>query len=230
MSAVTPRWSLESTLHRARVAYRLATKYQSFVEPRLSPGLLAQLLADRALLGDSNAQASLALTNQKTATSAERELAAEAHALIMQIREAVARSRNVPDDLRTNIGIGDGLRAIDTSKVIAGLDAVISSAVPLGSCGVLPQDILDATQLRDALHAADLKQNAARDLRSNLAESREDTQLRVQASVDEIAGRAPLAFRKDKLLQARFERVVSASGPTPEDDAEAGAEPAPTPA
>jgi len=221
-----PRWTLDDTLRRGRLAYRLVNKHVSKVEPRLSAGLLNQLKTDRAALGDASAGGTSALTAQKTATSHERDTAAEGHALVMQIREVVARTAGASPTLRTAIGIGDGLRADSTPKVIAALDSVVNNAVALGFCGVLTEDIEEAKTLAADLRAADASQGSAKDARSNTTEDRIDTQLRIERAIDEISSRGTLAFRKDKVIAERFGRLVSSGGPTAEDEADAGSEPA----
>jgi hypothetical protein len=225
-----PRWLLEDAKRRARIAYRLATKHDKEVEPRLDAGLLDQLKADRAALGDATASRTTVLTGQKIATSHERSTATDGHTLVMGIREVVARTATASQTLRTAIGIGDGLKADNTAKVIAALDSLVTNAVALGFCGVLAEDIDEAKTIAADLRAADTGQADAKDARSDKTEDRIDTQLRVERAIDQISSRGTLAFRKSKVIAERFGRLVSSGGPTAADEADAGEEPAETPA
>ena len=229
-----PRWSPDDAKRRARIAYRLATKHQAAVEPRLSPGLLAQLAADRAALGDASVGSLSALATQKTATATERDLAAKGHRLALRVREVIRRSPNAPAHLWAALGIGDALRPGDTAGVAAALDALASQAAALAAHGILPSDIAKAQALSAQLKGADASQDASRDARAVAIEDRVDAQLRLERAVDQIASRGAMAFDEDVPAEAviveRFERLVSASGPTAEDETDAGPEPAPAPA
>ena len=229
-----PRWSTDDAKRRARIAYRLATKHQAAVEPRLSPGLLAQLAADRAALGDASVGSLSALTGQKTATATERSLAEKGHRLVIRVREVVRRSATAPAHLWAALGIGDNLRPGDTAGVAAALDAVVAQAAALAAHGILPGDVAKAQALSAQLKGADAGQDASRDARASATEDRADTQLRLERAVDEISSRGAMAFDDDVPAEAaiveRFERLVSTSGPTAEDETDVGPEPAPAPA
>ena len=229
-----PRWSPDDAKRRARVAYRLATKHQAAVEPRLSPGLLAQLAADRAAIGDASVGSLSALTGQKTATATERDVAEKGHRLVLRVREVIRRSPSAPAPLWAALGIGDNLRPTDTAAVAAALDALAGQAAALAAHGILPSDIAKAQALSAQLKGADASQDASRDARAVAIEDRVDAQLRLERAVDQIASRGAMAFDEDVPAEAviveRFERLVSASGPTAEDETDAGPEPAPAPA
>jgi len=229
-----PRWSPDDAKRRARIAYRLATKHQAAVEPRLSPGLLAQLAADRAALGDASVGSLSALTGQKTATATERDVAEKGHRLVLRVREVIRRSPSAPAPLWAALGIGDNLRPTDTAAVAAALDALAGQAAALAAHGILPSDIAKAQALSAQLKGADASQDASRDARAVAIEDRVDAQLRLERAVDQIASRGAMAFDEDFPAEAviveRFERLVSASGPTAEDETDAGPEPAPAPA
>ncbi|MBI3180717.1 MAG: hypothetical protein HYZ28_01095 [Myxococcales bacterium] len=222
--ATKPRWNLEDALRRAASASRLAEKHKQQLTPRLDAGLGSQLTADRATLGDAEAKGMLALTAQKTSTSHERATADTAHHFVMAVRNAVDRTKGVPESLRTAIGIGDGLRPADTQKLVASLRAIASQASALTPCGVLASDIAKATTFAADLLTADTEQGKKRDDRAGHTEDRNDVQLRLEASVDQISARGALQFLSDKKTKERFERLVSASGPTKEDEQEAGTE------
>jgi len=128
------------------------------------------------------------------------------------------------------IGIGDGLTSRDTQGVVAGLRAIAAQAVPLTACGVTSDDVAAAAQLATDRLGADDRQGAARDARADTTESHLDGQLRLEAAVDEISARGALAMRRDAVARGRFERLISATGPSKEDEDLAGPEPAPIPA
>ena len=226
-----PRWSPDDAARRARIAYRLATKHQAAVEPRLSPGLLAQLAADRAALGDASVGSRSALVGQKVATATERDVARKGHRFVLRVRAVVRRSAGAPEPLRTALGVGDNLRATNTSAVAAALDAIVAQAAVLAAHGVLPADVAKAQALSAQLKSADASQGAARDARASLTEDRVDTQRRLERAVGEIASRGALAFDEDDPAEAalveRFERLVSSNGPSDEDELDAGPEPTP---
>ena len=225
-----PRWSLADVQRRARVAYRLAVKHQAAVEPRLPPGMLAQLLADRALLGDAAAGKVTSLVGQKIATSTERATSERAHRMVMKLRNLVKRSGDLPT-LRTALGVGDELRASDTAGVVAALQSIVARAAELAPLGVLADDITKAQALAAALSGAEGAQGGAFDTREASTEERHDLQLRVEQAVGRISAVGALAFddgdAASELVAERFERLVASSGPTEADETDAGDEPAP---
>lgn len=192
----------------------------------IAPGLLTQFGADRATLGDASARGTGALAGQKTATTDERAVAAEGHLLVMAVRDAVSRTRGAPATLRTGVGIGDGLKDRDTQRVIAALRAIVEHGTALATCGVTSDDVADARRLADALFAAQGQQDAKMDARSATTEDRNDVQLRMEAAIDEISSRGALATLRDRVAAERFQRLVSHTGPTAEDEQQAGPEPA----
>jgi hypothetical protein len=228
--AKQPRWALADALRRARVAFRLADKHKLALEPRLPAGLLGQLLADRALLGDGAAGSVMALVAQKVATSAERATSERAHRMVMKLRNLVKRSGDHPT-LRTALGVGDELRAGDTVGVVAALQRIATHAAELAPLGVLADDVAKAQALATQLAGADVKQAGAMDARASTTEDRVDAHLRVEQAIDRISAVGTLAFDEDdaasQLVAARFERLVETSGPSADDEAELGDEPAP---
>jgi hypothetical protein len=217
MATASPRWAIDDGLRRARVATRLVRDYSDAIVPRLAPGLLDQLLLDRQLLGDTRDVEPLRA--QKTATVSERETAADAHDLVMAIREAVKRSRNGSATLRAAVGVGDNLRATDTRRVVAALRSIGKYREGVLACGVAAADLDDAEALAVALQGADELQDEKIDVRASSTEQRVDAQLRMEDAIDDIDTAGVLSFRKNAAVRARFERLVSSSGPTKEDEA-----------
>lgn len=214
--ATKPRWDLEDAKRRARVAAHLAERHGAQLTPRLEAGLLDQLAADRIFLGD--ASDARPLTAQKVATATEREIAADAHDLVMTIRNVVARSGSANAALRTAIGIGDGLRKDDTKGVLAALKAIETHAESLRAVGVHSDDVAEAAALAASLRAADDAQSTSMNARADSTEARVAAHLRLEAAVDSISSKGALAFRKDPLVRARFERLVADGGPQADDD------------
>jgi hypothetical protein len=186
--------------------------------------MMEQLGADRLFLGDASDYASL--TEQKSATADERATAADAHDFLMAIRNAVARRTEATEALKTAIGIGDGLRAGDTPKVLSALGAVATNAAALQACGVLPEDIAEAAALAEQLRGDDVSQQGKLDHRQSTTEDRHQAQVRLEEAVDAISSAGVLAFRKDPVIRASFERLVAAGGPSREDDPGSSADPA----
>jgi hypothetical protein len=123
-----------------------------------------QLAADRAFLAD--ASDATPLTGQKTATATEREIAEDGHDLVLVIRNVVKRSESARESTRTAVGVGDGLDAGDTRKVLAALDAIGANADGLRACGVQNDDIAEAAAIATSLRAADASQGASMDSRT----------------------------------------------------------------
>jgi hypothetical protein len=226
-----PRWSLADAQRRARVAYRLAIKHQAAIEPRLPPGLLAQLLADRATLGDAAAGKVASLASQKLATRGERVTAERGHRMVMRIRNVVRRGGELPT-LRTALGVGDDLRPSDTAGVVAALQAIVAQAAELAPLGVIADDVAKAQALAAALSGANVAQGSAFDAREATTEARHEAQLRVEQAIDRVSAVGALAFDDDddaasELVAARFERLVASSGPSAADEDDVGDEPAP---
>lgn len=225
-----PRWSLADAQRRARVAYRLAIKHQAAIEPRLPPGLLAQLLADRATLGDAAAGKVASLASQKLATRGERVTAERGHRMVMRIRNVVRRGGELPT-LRAALGVGDDLRPSDTAGVVAALQAIVAQAAELAPLGVIADDVVKAQALAAALSGANVAQGSAFDVREATTEARHEAQLRVEQAIHRVSAVGALAFDDDdaasELTAARFERLVASSGPSAADEDDVGDEPAP---
>lgn len=228
----TPRWSLDDTRRRGRVALLLATQHQAALEPRLDPGLLAQLAADLATLGDGAVSRVATLNVQKTATASERELAEEGHDLVLRVRAAVKASPVASDAVRTALGIGDGLKANVTSDVVAALERLVAQGAALAPFGVLPSDLAEAASLASALRGADGGQGSASDARLLDTSGRAAVQVRVELAIRQIATRGPLAFPGKQpasaTLRAAFDRLDSDTGPSAQDEAPTPS-PSPTP-
>lgn len=222
-----PRWSTDDTLRRARIGNRIGVKYQAVLGPRLPAGFLEQLQVDRAFLGDPEAQDATKLRAQKITTAAEREASKKGYAFVMSVREIAKRDKSASQELRTALGIGDGLRENDTGNVALALRGIIEQATALAALGVLPEDIAEATELRTNLLAADTAQDERRDEREASTEARVEAHLRIEAAIDMLSSRGAFAFRHDPLVQALFQRLVAVSGPSAQDEKDAGGEPSP---
>jgi hypothetical protein len=222
----SPRWTQEDALRRARTAVRLVQRNDAQITPRLSAGLIDRVNADRALLGD--ARDAVPKGDQKVATATERQIADDAYDLVIAVRNAVKRSAQATPALRTAIGVGDGLRPANTKAVLDALASVVAHASELSACGITAEDTAEASTLASQLGGADAAQKVAIDTRSNATEDRVAAQLRLEAAIDEIQAQGVLAFRKNPTLRARFERLVSSSGPTGEDE-QGGADSGPGP-
>lgn len=225
MSKSTPRWELEDALRRARTADRLLERHTAKVTPRLDEGTGAQLKADIALLGGPADGAQLG--TQKTATATEREIAADAHDLIMLMRNALRRSPKATQALRTAMGVGQQLNPAVTKAVLDALAAIATHAPALRECRIAEADIEEAASLATRLQAADATQKGAQGARTGSTEDRIDAQLRLEAAIDAIHVAGTLAFRKDAAIRGRFERLVSSSGPSAEDQRDPPPDPTP---
>ena len=103
--------------------------------------------------------------------------------------------------------------------VLTALDAIGLHADALKPCGVIADDVTEATTLATRLRGADAAQHGKIGIREASTDDRVDAQLRLEEAIDRIQSAGTLAFRKDPAIRGRFERLVTASGPTSEDDA-----------
>lgn len=222
MAATKPRWPQAEALRRGRTATRIAVKHAAMVDPFLSPGARDELLEARASLGDESAIR--ALVAQKTATAAKDDIAERLHGLLMRIREAVARTSDATEEQRAAVGIGDEIGETEAKKILAQIQSIQANRAILVPCGVIGPvvDVLVAGSitLRERVAA----QTAAEDARSDTTEERIEAHLTIERLVDQISSRGALAFEVagDPVLRDRFMRLVSAEGPTKEDELEAG--------
>lgn len=149
------------------------------------------------------------LTKQKSATARERELAEDAHDLIMLFRELVQRSPKASAELRKAMSVGEPLNPAVTQRVIDGLTAVAANAVALRACGAGEADIDEAARLATELAAADRGQSASMRERASATDSNVALLLRVQQLIESIAMAGKLAFRKNKQIRERFEALLA---------------------
>lgn len=219
MAKAEPRWDQAGAIRRGESGDRLLEKHSAELASRIEdPGLSARLKADLATLKGTSRGGVLGV--QKTATATEREIAEDAYDLIMLMRKAVQRSPNGTAALRKAIGVGDDLAPTKTQQILDVLAAVAANAAGLRLCRVAADDIEEAASLATQLQAADAGQTTAQQARAGSTEDRVDTQLRIEEAVDAIHVAGMLAFRKQPAIRARFERLVSASGPSAEDEDE----------
>lgn len=216
MAAAKPKWELDDAVRRGESADRLYDKYGTSLASRLDDATLsAQLKADLATLKGTSRGGVLGV--QKTATATEREIAEDAHDLIMQMRNAVRRSPKGTATLRQAIGVGEPLDPSNTAAILDVLTAIAAHADGLRLCKVAAEDIAEAAALATSLQTADAGQSGAKQARTGSTEDRIDAQLRVEAAVDAIHVAGMLAFRKQPVIRARFERLVSSTGPAAND-------------
>ena len=215
--ATDPRWEPDEAVRRGGAAWVLATEHAGVMSARLDAGVLDQLKRDYQALGGVGDLGPL--TAQKIATRTEREVADDAHDLIGVFRELVQRSKAATSTLRTAIGVGDGLKATDTERVLNVLDQIVLNEPGLLACGATAEEVDEAEALAISLRGADDAQTTSVGARSIATNRRADAQLRLEAAVDQIYSRGRAAFRKNSAVRARFERLVSADGPTAEEEA-----------
>lgn len=229
MAATKPRWDQDDALRRGQTATRLAVKYATVLDPYLSPGARDQLLAARATLGDESAIT--ALGTQKTATAAKLGTAKRVKKLIMSIRNTVDRTSTATAEQRAAVGIGVDLTDTDVDTILAQVGSIDRNRDMLAGCGVIGP-VVDALVARAAtLRTSKGSQATAKDARSDTTENRLDAHLTIERLVDEISSRGELAFETadDPVVAERFARLVSMSGPSAEDEADAGTDEAPPP-
>ncbi len=222
MAATKPRWPIDDALRRAQTATRIAVKYASTIDPYLSAGARDQLLAARATLGDESAIQ--ALGAQKTATAKKAGDAKRVQDLIMAIRNAVDRTADATPEQRAIVGIGETLDESDVDGILAQAARIEANKDALKSCGVIGPVVDALTAGATQLRATKGAQADAKDARANTTEQRLEAHLTIERLVDEISSRGALAFEVagNPVLRDRFQRLVSDSGPTAQDQTEAG--------
>lgn len=227
MGATKPRWPQPEALRRGQTASRLAVKHATTLDPYLSAGARDRLLVARAKLGDASAAG--VLNAQKTATAGKSGTAKGLQDLIMNIRNAVARTKDATDAQRAAVGIGETLSETDVNAILAQAAEIVRNRDILVACGVIPPVVDALSVAATELTASSSAQAGAKDTRSDTTEARTDAHLEIEALVDEISSRGALAFGmlKNAVLAGRFARLVSSEGPTAEDDKEAGDDDAP---
>lgn len=210
MTSRKPRWTLDDTLRRAESAERLVTEHG----PALSDRIEADT-GDKLNDGIDRLRAvskGIPLTNQKTATARERELAKDAHDLVMLFRELVQRSPHASADLRTAMGVGESLNPAVTKRVLDALAAVAANASALRACGAGQADIDEAARLATELSEADRTQSVSMQARASATDSHAALLLEVQDLVERIAMAGKFAFRKNRLVRERFEALLTPPG------------------
>ena len=219
MSSTKPKWTQPDALRRGKTATRLAVKHASVIEPYLSPGARDELLEARARLGDESAAS--ALGNQTMATAAKSDVATKLEDLVMAARNAVDRTRGATEEQRKAVGIGEELTV---PKLLAQVARIQSKRDILAACGVIAPVVDAMVAGATTLRANIAAQGDAMDTRAETTEERTDAHLTIERFVDEISSRGALAFELagDPVTRDRFLRLVSGSGPTAEDEAEAG--------
>lgn len=215
MSKARPRWERNDTLRRSASTKRLLTKHADVLEPELEEGFVAGFDGDvEALRTGGDAPM---LGAQKTATASERELASDAHDLLMIIRALAQRSPKASAALRTALAVGEPLKVTDTNRILELLAVVAAQADALRACGAPAVSIAEAATLAIDLKNADDQQQVKIGERTNTTEDRNDIQVRVEAGVETVSLLGVFLFRKNAAVRGRFERLLSSSGPTKED-------------
>lgn len=210
MTTGTPKWPLDDTLRRAEDADRLVDEHGAALGDRVEPDTGEKLKTGiTELRGVSKGTP---LTKQKAATASERDLARDAHDLIMIFRELVKLSPKANAKLRAAMGVGEGLNPGATRKVLDALAAVAENAVELRACGAGQDDIDEAAQLAADLSAADREQSTAMKGRASATDTHVALRLRVQELVESVAVAGQLAFRKNAAIRKRFEALRAGSG------------------
>lgn len=209
MPSGKPKWSLNDTLRRAEEADRLVDEHGPALEDRIEADTSEKL---KGGINEIRAVSKgVPLTKQKSATASERELAQEAHDLIMLFREAVRGPKGTAE-LRAAMGVGEPLNPAVTKKVLDALAAVAANAAALRACGAGQADINAAAELATKLAAADVKQTESMRARSSSTDGHVALLLRVQALVEAVSIAGKFAFRTNEVVRPRFEALLATVG------------------
>lgn len=225
--ATKPRWDLKDAIRRGEAAENLGTKNSAIVVPRLDAGALEGLRADLGLLKGAPEDRGAAGTGRKAATGAERDAAAEGADWIGRVREMGRRTKGFGKGDRKAIGIGEKVDPRQSGKVRSAIASILKFATDkpdvARSIGMIPEDLAEGQGLLVALAAAENGQSAATTLSTEKTFNKDVVQLRVEAAIDQISARGAMAARKNAPLRARFEALVSSTGPAAEDQPQEGA-------
>lgn len=209
MTTGKPKWPLDDTLRRAEDADRLVDEHGTVLGDRIEADTGEKLKA--GIVEMRAVSKGVPLTNQKSATALERDVAQDAHDLIMLFREAARGPKGSPE-LRAAMGVGETLTPAVTQKVLDALTAVAANAEALRACGAGQADIDNAAELATKLAGADRTQAASMRARASATDSHIALLLRVQALVEAVSIAGKFAFRKDKAVRERFEALLATSG------------------
>jgi len=222
MGQQAPKWPVRRIAEVGHRALELAQQHRADLEERLAPALLDGLAADLAIFEGKRSETMRAPAELAALTRDQERAAETAHALVVAVRQAIARVGGTPAQ-RKEFGVGMRVDRRNVARVVAGLDAVIAacSKYPELSrqAGVLTSDIEKARALRAALVTADARQEAKKQARKLPTAQRNAAARRIAAAVDAIIAAGLVRFCDDPSTAKDFLSLVPSSSrarPAPE--------------
>ncbi|MEO7327706.1 MAG: hypothetical protein ABI193_03945, partial [Minicystis sp.] len=191
-------------------AFNLALLYAAVLDPRLPAGVVPGLEEDLETLGVVVPGAQQARHESQSATVTQDARGRKGHALVRSVRTAVRKAKATPE-VKKAFGVGQLLRPLVVTDVIAGLQQIIdrASADPAeaASVGILPKDLAAMVVARDALAGADKAQEQKRASAPLSTKERNRTGNRVLLAVSRISGAGILEFAGSPEVLASFEAL-----------------------
>jgi len=217
-----PKWELHDALRRGRAGLRLGRQNEAALAARLPAGFLDKLEADIELLTKSPADRQATKTEQKGQTGTERVQAGMSHDWVMSIRNMARRTDELDDGERKSLGVGEKLSPSETDRVLGAVNAILAAFANRAGLdekmGVITEDLDRGRSLAAELSGADNQQSEVMDLGKDKTFDKNVVQMAIEAAVDKISSRGRMAFLADPALRARFDDLVSTSGPRKADE------------
>jgi hypothetical protein len=217
-----PKWELQDALHRGRAALRLARQCEAKLGPRLQEGQLDGMSGRIDQLAGSPADRQATRTEQKGLTGTERTAADRAHEWVIAIRNMGRRTAELNKGERKALGVGEKLSPAETDRVLGAIKAIIKAfdkqAGLAAKMGVIPEDVDKGRRLDAELSGADAQQVEVMGEGKDKTFDKNVVQMALEADVDKISSRGRMAYLDDPAMRARFDDLVSSSGPRKEEE------------
>ena len=188
-------------------AFALATRYKAELDPRLPPGIVANLAADLTTLGASPLPTAEAVA-EAPAPPSLAEAMTVATTLISAIHDAV-RGAGAKSEVRKAYGVSGKTASKEGKALIAGGEKIVTQAqadpTQALSLGILPADVIALVQaLADLTAAEALARGKSGQGGGTTGKERQAAERRMREAVARISGAGVLAFATNATVRAEF--------------------------
>ena len=206
-----PKWPFGETIVGADKLYELSLTQRVVLDPRLPAGAIDGLASDTAALRGDAEGAMLSRSGKQAATRTQDELLADGANLVRSLRNTFD-SAKPSETIKESLGMSSRLIPSSVESVSGALKSLVDGAQKhpefVRAAGVLPADLEEASETHGALTSADKTQNAKVVHAKTATAQRNETQLRVEQTMETIVAVACLVFRKRPELCAQFEATL----------------------
>jgi len=189
----------------------LAKQYDAQLSSRLDAGIVADLIADLAALGESVPAVHGAKEESVTATREQASALEVGYQMVTAVRTNVARKKP-GKNVTVAYGVGTKTSKLVVKDVKGALNRIIKRAQnkpqEAARLGILPADIASFTAQLAAIEEADQAQEDARAQAPQATKQRNATARRILGAVDNIAGAGIMAFATSATERALFEGLI----------------------